>query len=180
MKSEHRRAVITLVLTVAGVLVLTWVLCCIAPDWRLVDEPLHSTLEAVGGLVAIVMAMFMLQRRVDPYGGRLVMVAVGFLAMGSLSIAHAIAHAGQAFVFLRSVASLAGGVGFLHVCLPERLLLRALAWRRLLLWAVTAGAVFVSVWALVPGAPLPVMVRDGRFTPLSYGINIVAGLCFLA
>ncbi|MEO6786403.1 MAG: ATP-binding protein, partial [Chthoniobacteraceae bacterium] len=70
--------------------------------------------------------------------------------------------------------------GFLHVCLPERLLLRTLAWRRLLMWAVMAGAVLVSVWALVPGAPLPVMVRDGRFTPLSYGINIVAGLCFLA
>jgi signal transduction histidine kinase len=179
MKSEHWRAVIALTVVVAAVLGLTFVLCWVERDWRMVNEPLHSTCEAMGGLVAILMATSMLQRRDDPYGGRMVMVAVGFLAMGILQIAHSIPHPGQPFVFLRSMASLAGGAGFLHVCLPQRLLLRAIAWRRLLIWTVVAGSLFVAVWALVPGAPLPVMVRDDEFTLITYAINITAGLSFL-
>lgn len=180
MKSEHRRAMNTVVVVVGTVLGLTWMLCCVAQDWRMANEPLHSAMETTGGIVAVIMAVFMLQRESDPYGGRLVAVALGFLAMGILGVAHAIPHAGQSFVFLRSAASLFGGLGFVHVCLPERFLLCAIP-RKLLLASLVAGvSILVAVWALIPGAPLPVMIRDGHFTGISYVINVVAGVCFLS
>ncbi len=180
MKSEHRRAVNAIVVVVVAVLGLTWMLCSVAQDWRMANEPLHSVIEAAGGIISVIMAVFMLQREADPYGARLVAVALGFLAMGILGVAHAIPHAGQSFVFLRSAASFFGGLGFVHVCLPERFLLRANPRKWLLSSLVAGGAILLAVWALIPGAPLPVMIRDGDFTEISYGMNVAAGVCFLA
>ncbi|MEO6786404.1 MAG: ATP-binding protein [Chthoniobacteraceae bacterium] len=179
MHAVRHYAVTVLILVVVALLWLTWTIFTV-PDWRLVSESLHSAVEAMGGLLAILMAMFLLHRSDEPYGGRLMMLALGFLAMGILDVSHSFPHPGQSFVFLHSAASLAGGVGFAFACLPEHALSKAIAWRWRTAWAVSIAAVFISIWALLPGAPIPLMVRKDEFTASAYGMNLAAGVCFLA
>ena len=82
------------------------------PDWRWHHEPLHSTIEAVGGLVAIAMAMVLLHTHDESTAGKYRVLAAGFLGMGILEEFHAIARPGNGFVLFRNLASLAGGIGF--------------------------------------------------------------------
>ena len=88
-------------------------------DWRLVDEPLHSTVEAVAGVAALVIATFLSRGEREKYCGKLFLLAVGFLGMGVLDVMHATTTPGQGFVLLHSTASLVGGVWFALVWLPR-------------------------------------------------------------
>jgi signal transduction histidine kinase len=147
------------------------------PDWRWEHEPLHSTIEAVGGLVAIAMAMVLLHTNdkgtADKYGA----LAAGFLGMGILEEFHAIARPGNAFVLFRNVASLAGGTGFL------------LAWRahlsggelerRWLPWRSAIAALGIGTSCLMFPQYIPEMVRNGEFTPTAVAPQSVACLLFL-
>src|SRR5689334_16000815 len=85
------------------------------PDWRWHHEPLHSAIEAVGGLVAMAMAAVLLQTHDDFIASKYRVLAAGFLGMGILEEFHAIARPGDGFVLYRNMASLAGGIGFLLV-----------------------------------------------------------------
>ncbi len=76
------------------------------------NVPLHSTIEALGMLAAILMCMVLLQRRRKEDEGTRSVLAMSFLSMGMLDGFHAICHPGQSFVFLHSMAGLAGGIGF--------------------------------------------------------------------
>src|SRR5205814_8395471 len=84
-----------------------------------VNKPLHSSLEALGGLSAIGMAFVLCASKPEQSEGKAQIVAVGFLGMGLLECFHAISPAGDGFVFLRSVASLTGAVAFALTLAPE-------------------------------------------------------------
>ena len=179
MKSDHRSAILPFVLGIAAVLGLSLLAGRVVPDWRFLHEPLHSAVEAAGGLAAILMAMFLLQRTEEPHGGRMVMLALGFSAMGILDIAHSVSQPGQSFVLLRTAASLAGGIGFLLVCLPQNVLATAAARRWQLLGYVCAAVVLFAVWVLFSRVRLPLMTSGDRFTPLAISLNLAAGICFV-
>ncbi|MCP4040739.1 MAG: hypothetical protein GY731_02130, partial [Gammaproteobacteria bacterium] len=117
------------------------------------NEPLHSTIEALGALAAIFMCMVLLQRKQEGEGGKLFLVAMGFLSMGLLDGFHAIGHQGQAVVFLHSIAGLAGGLGFVLVWSPE--LGKYASGKRWLFWVVGGVSVLVGIWALSFPGTLP-------------------------
>jgi len=160
-----------------GALLTSAILHALWPDWRWQHEPLHSTIEAVGGLVAIAMAMVLLHTFDTSTAGQYRALAAGFLGMGILEEFHAMTRPGNAFVLFRNMASLAGGIGFL------------LAWkslpqagdfeRRWHPWLIAAGALAIGTWFLVFPQHIPEMVRNGTFTPTAVAPQSIACLMFL-
>lgn len=148
------------------------------PNVRWHHEPLHSTLEAIGGLAAIAMAIVLFQRRKDPAGNKHAALSMGFLGMGLLELFHAMSPPGNAFVLLRNVASLVGSVGFGLVWFlgPKPIALR----RRWLPWGVVAGALAFGTWAITFPEDIPEMIRNGAFTPTAVAPQSLACLLFLA
>ncbi|HET6675788.1 MAG TPA: MASE3 domain-containing protein [Nitrospiraceae bacterium] len=163
--------------TAAGALIMSVMLRMLASTWRWHQEPLHSAMEAIGGLAAIAMGIVLLQRT-DAIGARLYPVAGGFLGMGLLESFHAVAEPGDAFIFLRSMASLAGGIGFALIWLPP-------SWRvsqkaGSIVWTVTAASVAFGTWVLMFPERIPSMVRDDIFTPAAIAPQLFACTLFLA
>ena len=74
-----------------------------------VHLPLHSTVEALGGLAAILTGLVLLARKVEWDDARLQGIASGLLGMGILEGFHAVSSPDHGFVLLRSAASLLGG-----------------------------------------------------------------------
>src|SRR4029453_15125074 len=83
-----------------------------------IHVPLHSTVEALGGLAAVLMGLVLLARKEEWEDERLQGLASGLLGMGILEGFHAVSSPDQGFVLLRSVASLLGGVAFSFVWHP--------------------------------------------------------------
>ena len=161
-----------------GALLVGTVMHSLWPDWRWHNEPLHSTIEAVGGLVAIAMALVLLHTPDASRGGKQRALAAGFVGMGILEEFHAIAAPGNGFVLFRNLASLAGAIGFV------------LVWRapapnseaepRWLAWLIGVGALSAGTWFLVFPEHIPEMVRNGEFTPTAVAPQSLACLLFLA
>jgi signal transduction histidine kinase len=169
-----RERVIILAVAVAALAVAFWFILQPQRQWE--NEPLHSTMEAVEALSVLLMAYFLLGRKEE--GDKLVLPGLGFLGMGILNAAHAASWPGEQFVFLRGVASLAGGLGFALVWLPaHRQAVFSRAW---LVLTVTAGSTAVCGWAFLFPGGFPVMVQQGEFTAAAVIINLLAGLLFLA
>lgn len=162
----------------AGMLLASMAVHILWPDWRWHHEPLHSTVEAIGGLVAIAMAIVLLHKRDEPVAKKYHAMAAGFLGMGLLEEFHAIAEPGNGFVLLRNMAGLAGGTGFLLAWWPDST--HAGSERRWLPWMVTAGALSLGTWILAFPEQIPEMVRNGEFTPTAVAPQSLACLFFLA
>jgi diguanylate cyclase (GGDEF)-like protein/PAS domain S-box-containing protein len=142
---------------------------------QLINEPLHSTMEAVEALSVLLLALFLLGRREE--GDKLTPPALGLLMMGIINSFHAISLQGDQFVFLRAVASLAGGLGFSLIWLPSS---SGAALRETrVLWAVIAGSLALCVYAFFFPSSLPVMVQQGTFTTGAITINILGGVLFI-
>ncbi len=161
-----------------GALLVGTVMHSLWPEWRWHHEPLHSTIEAVGGLVGIAMAMVLLYTPDASRAGKHRALAAGFVGMGLLEEFHAIAPPGNGFVLFRNLASLAGGIGFV------------LVWRshapnsesepRWLPWLIGTGALLAGTWFLIFPEQIPEMVRNGEFTPTAVAPQSLACLLFLA
>src|SRR5262245_33310194 len=89
------------------------------PSHTWVNLPLHSTLEALGGLAAVFTGFVLLARKAEWEDERLQGVASGLMGMGILEGFHAVSSPDQGFVLLRSAASLLGGVAFSFVWHPS-------------------------------------------------------------
>jgi signal transduction histidine kinase len=147
------------------------------PDWRWHHEPLHSTIEALGGLVAIAMATVLLHANGGAAAGKYHSLAAGFLGMGLLEEFHAVSRTGNGFVLFRNLASLAGGIGFVLACRsypPEDE-----SNRRRHLGAVAIAALSIGSWFLIFPQHIPEMVRNGEFTPTAVAPQSIACLLFL-
>lgn len=59
------------------------------PHWSWESSPVHSTMEAIGALAAVLMGVFLLLRQQEDDSGRILFPAVGFLGMGLLDGLHA-------------------------------------------------------------------------------------------
>lgn len=147
------------------------------PDWRWHEMPLHSTMESIGGIASIAMAVVLLQRHNESASGKFQPLGLGFLGMGILELFHAIAQPGNSFVLLRNVASFAGGVGFVLACVPRlRQYPSPGTW---LPWGVATASLLFGSWTLAFPEHLPEMIRNGRLTPTAVAPQALACLCFL-
>lgn len=150
------------------------------PGFRLVDAPLQSFFAAVGSVTAVATAMFLLTSRREEGSDDLFGPALGFLGMGVLEAFGSITSLGHGFVLLRSVANLVGGALFAAVCLPRRaagLVAQARRWGPAV---VLLGSVVLGLWTLSSRSTLPTMMSQGRFLGSAIGVNVLAGVLFLA
>lgn len=168
------------VVAIAGALALlvSLVLHAVLPTWRGYQAPLHSTIEALGGLCAIMMALVLFQRSDDQPSRQREGLATGFLAMGVLEEFHAVSAPGNGFILLRSLASLLGSLGFLLVWFPESSKRRAHV--RVLPWIIVATSVLIGFGLLGFPEAVPSMIRNGEFSPTAVAPTSVACFCFLA
>ena len=159
---------------VAGVVICGAALQELPGEWRMINQPLHATVEALGGFTAIAMALVLLLR--GTVAGRpSTYLALGFLAMGLVEILHAIAQPGNLFVWFRALASVAGGLGFVLMWAPGPWRLPTAEKPLLLSVAAAPAALGIGSW-LLP-AHVPVLVQDGNFTPLAGSLkNFACGL----
>lgn len=168
------------VIASAGALTLlvSFALHAFLPMWRGHHAPLHSAIEALGGLCAIMMALVLFQRSCDRPSRQTEALAIGFLAMGVLEEFHAVSTPGNGFIFLRSLASFVGSLGFVLVWLPDRSVGRA----RLsaLPWIIAAGSITIGCLVLLFPDTIPAMIRNGEFSPTAVAPTSLACLFFLA
>jgi signal transduction histidine kinase len=175
-----RRWPLHVVIALAGALTLLVSLLLHAglPTWRGHQIPVHSAIEALGGLCAMMMAAVLFQRSHHQPSRYIEALAIGFLAMGVLEEFHAVSEPANGFIFLRSLASFFGSIGFLLVWLPESSDGRSLP--RALPWIIAAASVTIGLILLTFPDMAPVMIRNGEFSPTAVAPTSLACLFFLA
>ncbi|HUS30191.1 MAG TPA: ATP-binding protein [Kofleriaceae bacterium] len=138
------------------------------------NEPLHSTIEAVGGVVALAMATLLLRGSALEDRPYLEWVAASLIAQGVLDIVHAITPPGATFYWTRTVPTVLGALLFALVWLPRRRvpILPAVV----LGIAVTLGILLVAA----PNAWPSAFERGFNYRPWAQHINQVAGAGFVA
>lgn len=140
--------------------------------------PFHSTVEALGALAAVVMAIFLLMRKDEGAGVNNLMLACGFLGMGILDAFHAAVVPGNEFVLLHSAAVFVGGFWFAMVWLPDTA--RAGRLRKWLPWAVATGSILTGSWVVFSIETFPAMLHNGEFTAAAKALNLFGGAMSLA
>ncbi|QDT25533.1 Sensory/regulatory protein RpfC [Gimesia panareensis] len=148
------------------------------PDMRFAHLPVHSLLETSGGLMAVAIAgILVVEFRRKPEVVCYLSMASALIAMGILDTFHAAVEPGNAFVWLHSIATLAGGVIFATVWMEySPLTIRS---SRILIWAVLVCSCLLGLHACLLPAQIPAMVAEGNFTPLARALNICGGVGFL-
>ena len=140
--------------------------------------PLHSVLETAGALIALfVTSLILLFHRDQRISEMPLAVPLGLTTMGLLDMFHAAVEPGEAFVWLHSLATFAGGLMFATVSLrfgrrsaSENLV--PLGVSALVVMSVTALSIWQGQWT-------PAMLVEGEFTLLARLLNLVGGVLFL-
>jgi signal transduction histidine kinase len=159
--------------SLAGILVyIFW------PHQIWVNLPVHSTVEALGGLAAVLMGLVLLARKREWEDERLQGVASGLLGMGILEGFHAVSSPEHGFVLLRSAASLLGGVAFSFVWHPPGMIGKRT--RELIPYIVTAGTLAFGMLTVAFPGQLPRFTAQDQFTPIALVVNGLAAVLFLA
>ncbi|WP_309893865.1 PAS domain-containing sensor histidine kinase [Archangium sp.] len=146
---------------------------------RWVHEPIHSSLETAGGLIALAVAAVLLWRR--HYQGQaphLLWVVTSLVCMGLQDLAHAWVHVSPGFFWSRALPTLLGGLLIALVWLPARWAQHRAAQRLPLVVGVLTvlmGVAFVALPRAWPNA----FSEDGGYLPWARLINMVGGLGFL-
>ena len=144
-----------------------------------VHEPLHSSLETAGGLIALALATVLLWRR--PYPGpaaHLPWVVTALVCMGLLDLSHAWIHVGPGFFWSRALPTLLGGLLIALVWLPASWT-QSRAARRL---RRAAGLLTLALCAALVASPQSwprAFSADGTYSLWARLINMVGGLGFL-
>ncbi|MEP7153965.1 MAG: GAF domain-containing sensor histidine kinase, partial [Nitrospira sp.] len=148
------------------------------PHATWVYVPLHSTVEALGGLAAILTGLVLLARKVEWDDERLQGIASGLLGMGILEGFHAVSSPDHGFVLLRSAASLLGGLAFSFVWHPPRMIGRRT--RALMPYLVGGGTVAFGLLVLTMPHRLPRFTEQAQFVPMALAVNGLAACLFFA
>ena len=180
---ENYRAKFTrtsaLLLGIVLIVVVSVLVDLFLPTQTWESVPFHSTVEALGALAALAMAAFLLLLRKNNRDlTHYTWLAAGLIGMGILEGFHASVLPGYGFVWLRSMASLVGGLLFALVWLPDRL--ARSRWADALPWGVALAAATFGVHSVAFREAWPLMVIQGAFTPAAKIINLLAGIFFLA
>lgn len=147
------------------------------PESVFANVPIHSLVEAVGGLMAIAIAGILIAERSrktdsDHYPW----MAGALTGMGVLDLFHAALIPGNNFVWLHSMATFVGGILFAFVWLGARGIgPKILQWFP---WLVLVIATAFGVVSCVFSDHVPSMLKDGEFTLLARSLNIGGGLGF--
>lgn len=149
-------------------------------DLQLVNEPLHATLEAYGGMAAVAMAviLFQLNKDATSQNREYFVLAMGFIMLGILNVLHAVSTFGNGFILLLSLASFLGGCWFVLLWFPG--ITQHLVVNTSSPWAAAYLSVLVGILVLTNRGYFPAMRHLGEFTLFAIVINLAAGIFILA
>jgi hypothetical protein len=145
-----------------------------------VHLPFHSTVETIGGLSAIWIAVVLFNQK-DSDMDICFLLGNGFVCKGILDIFHAVCMPGESFIFLNSAASLFASILFSFIWLPRHVLKRYAKEHR---WFII-GFIIISVSigfraVLFPeGVPHIIPLYEERFTFISITLNNASAILFL-
>ncbi len=149
------------------------------PDFKWLHEPFHSSVEALGffaGVFLAILLLFQEERQKDT--SHYAWIASGLIAMGILDGFHASVRPGNNFVWLHSLAVLAGGLLFSMAWIPLRDVPSQIA-RRIPVM-VALATIIVGTLSLAFADKLPLMIAEGQFTFAASAINVLGGFLFVA
>ena len=141
--------------------------------------PLHSLVEAAGGLTALAIGGILLMELGHKSNARHYRFMItGLASMGVLDLFHAASTPGNGFVWLHSAATFAGGVAFGSVWVCQRL--RPLLSRKLFLTGILSLSGMAGCLSLIIPGLLPAMqTPDGAFSASAMFLNFTGGIGFL-
>ena len=178
---DARRLRIALIVIIVASLALhviaLWLGNTVLSDWRWAHEPVHSALETSGSAIAFMVAylLVILERRKEGTSFN-IPIAAALISMGIFDGLHALVPPGLVFVWLHTMATLAGGILFLIVWLPKATLYSLRGY-----WIPVTSAIsfIIGIAAFVDPSWIPAMVQDGHFTTTAVAINVTGGVCLL-
>ncbi|KJR99191.1 MAG: hypothetical protein VR65_17430 [Desulfobulbaceae bacterium BRH_c16a] len=176
--TKNRRPFLLFVLLVIslGSFLISITLNILRHDLLQVNEPLHSSLEAFGGMAAVSMALLLLQLHKDAHRKKreYYLLAMGFFMMGILDTCHAVSTFGYGFILLRSLAGFFSGCWFAMVWLPG--MYSYIESKKSMPWLTVCISLVTGVLILKYREYFPLMIQDGNFTPFAIIINLVSGV----
>ena len=138
----------------------------------------HSVIAALGGLIALALAVMLLTlRRRQSDSAHYLWLAAGLAGMGVFDLVHSVISPEDAFVLFHSLAVFVGGIIVALVWLPSRI--SESSWADFLTPAVIGATILICILFLVYPQLFPSVMNNGTFTIWSYGLNILGGLGFL-
>ena len=145
-----------------------------------VHVPLHSSLEAFGASVAIILSFYVLQLKKPAYvRTHAQWISSALICMGVLDGFHAAVGPGESFIWLHSIATFSGGMFFAFVWLTveQGILFRE---KYYLPIAVLVVSVIIGTASILFPNIIPVMMERGSFTNSAKILNFFGGCLFLA
>ena len=149
------------------------------PGHRVHDPFAHGLLEGFCALVALVLVYVLRQEWLDSGNRRVGVMAHGFLIYGILNLLHAFSpESSHGFVFLHSIAGLAGAVVFWASVSDFPPLMKTLApagaQARRITAAVAAGTLALGILGHGISESISLRHEDGSFSIVALTINILA------
>ncbi len=147
-------------------------------EWTGISIAIHSVFEALGFFASIMLALLLLQikekKKNTPF---YVLVSAALIAMGILDGFHAFSNPGNQFVWLHSVAMLAGSVLFVMIIIPFSAKTFQPVWHFPLLIGLLSVA--IGIFSMSIPDLIPTMIENSTFTNKANAINIFSGVLFI-
>lgn len=147
-------------------------------DVLIPQEQVHFIFEMVGAIIALFTVGLLLSHKYDfdfLTNYRVPWIICGLMTMGILDGFHALAHVGNNFVWLHSLATFVGGVFFAGVVFEKRFNFKTKVY-----FTVGLGTGLIGILSFVFPEHVPSMLVEKKFTFLARLLNIVGGLAFIA
>jgi PAS domain S-box-containing protein/diguanylate cyclase (GGDEF)-like protein len=147
--------------------------------WSYVSMPLHSTLESIGGAMALIIAsiIFMLHFKHQEFN-HFHMASFALISMGIFDIFHAVVNLGELFVWLHSLAIFFGGFIFALVWMPNISVSRKGYYLTPSIFALFA--IGISVVSMMYPSIVPQMLdHEKHFTVNANLLNLIGGSMFI-
>ncbi|MCF8262789.1 MAG: PAS domain S-box protein [Melioribacteraceae bacterium] len=139
----------------------------------------HSAIEAMGGMAAIVMTFFLLQRSDEKNGKYYVILAVSFFSLAAFDISHSLTEIGDKFVFLRTMSDLFGSFILILLWFSSVLKLDQKKYQKIIFYTIISLCIIFSISTHAFLDLIPPMILNGSFTPIASILNLLSSFLFL-
>jgi len=140
----------------------------------LVNEKVHSSIEALGAMAAISMSLLLLQfhqKDGEKKKGEFFLLSMGFLMMGILDTFVAVSTPGHGFNLLQSFRSIFGSIWFALVWLPGFGIY--ISKKKMVPWIVVSFSVLTGFMVLRFRGLFPDMLLYGKFTFFAIQVHLI-------
>jgi len=146
-------------------------------DVKWVHTLFHSTLEATGAGIAVIVATVLIyQSRSERVPPHFLWVSLALICMGILDFFHGFVIMGPAFYWSRTLSSFFGGLLFLGAWLPERF--SSPKAFRYMPPTIAILSSMLGLFFIIEPEALPLMYSAAGYTLMAKLINLVGGIVF--